>query len=193
MRRHTLFTVLAAGLMLAGVPAAAQNAPQTTPDIAALRLGLAGHWEGKLEYLDYSANRWFGLPMKVLIEDGGDGVTLIRKADFDDGPKVGNVRITTVELFNPATGQETSASFRKAHETSLDTAVLRLAAPPTDLAHWTLIAETTGRDGDKPARLRTTTTRAGDAMTTLKEVDYLDDATETWVQRNRSTLKRVGD
>lgn len=189
MRRHALFTLVAAGLTLAAVPAAAQ----TAPDIAALRLATAGRWEGKLEYLDYSANRWFGLPMKVRVEDGGDGVTLIRKADFDDGPKVGTVRITTVELLDPATGQQTSASFRKARPSSLDTYALRLAAPPTDTAHWTLIAETTGRDGDKPARLRETTTRAGDVMTTLKEVDYLDDATETWIQRNRTTLKRVGD
>lgn len=189
MRRRALTLLLTASLSLASLPAAAQ----TAPDIAALRLAMAGRWEGKLEYLDYSANRWFGLPMKVLIEDGGDGVTLIRKADFDDGPKVGNVRITTVELLDPATGKETSASFRKGRETSLDTITLRLPAPATDTTHWTLVAETNGRDGDKPARLRQTLVRDGDTMTTLKEVDYLDDATETWISRNRTTLKRLGD
>ena len=189
MRRRAFTLVLAASLTLAGVPAAAQ-APL---DIAALRLATAGRWAGKLEYLDYGANRWFGLPMKVLIEDGGDGVTLIRKADFDDGPKVGNVRITTVELLDPATGQETSASFRKGRETSLETTTLRLPAPPLDATHWTLVAETTGRDGDRPARLRQTVVRDGDTMTTLREVDYLDDATETWISRNRTTLKSLAD
>lgn len=188
MHRRTLFALLATSLAFSSLPAAAK-APL---DIAALRLTMAGRWEGKLEYLDYAANRWFGIPMKVLIEDGGDGVTLIRKAEFDDGPRVGIVRITTLELFDPATGRETSASFRKGRETSLDTAALRLAAPPVDASHWTIIAETDSRDDDRPARLRVTTVRDGDRMTTLKEIDFLDDAAETWIQRNRSTLTRVG-
>jgi hypothetical protein len=188
MRRRTLFALLATSLAFSGVPAAAQ-APL---DIAALRLATVGAWEGKLEYRDYQADRWFGIPMKVMIEDGGDGVTVIRKADFDDGPKVGIVRITTVELFDPATGRETAASFRKGRETSLETSALRLAAPPVDASHWTIIAETDSRDDDRPARLRVTTVRDGDQMTTLKEVDFLDDAAEAWIQRNRSTLTRVG-
>ncbi len=189
MHRRTLFALLATCLAFCGVPAAAQPKPL---DIAALRLATAGAWEGKLEYRDYQADRWFGIPMKVRIEDGGDGVTVIRKADFDDGPRVGIVRITTVELFDPATGRETAASFRKGRETSLETSALRLAAPPVDASHWTIIAETDSRDDDRPARLRVTTVRDGDRMTTLKEVDFLDDAAEAWVQRNRSTLSRVG-
>lgn len=188
MQRRALFPLLmAASLTLADAPALAQ-APL---DIAALRLAMAGRWEGKLEYLDYSANRWFGLPMTVAIEDQGDGVTLIRKADFDDGPRVGMVRITTVELFDPATGKETSASFRKGREPSLDTTALRLPAPATDVAHWTLVAETTGKDDNRPARLRQTLVRAGDVMTSLKEIDFLDDEGETWITRNRTTLRRV--
>ena len=51
-----------------------------------------GEWTGKLEYRDYQADRWFGLPMRVSVTDGGDGVTQIRVADFDDGPRVGVVR-----------------------------------------------------------------------------------------------------
>ncbi|MBU4436303.1 MAG: hypothetical protein KKC14_18025 [Alphaproteobacteria bacterium] len=188
MRHRPLWSLLGLGLALTGLPAAAQP----PLDIAALRLATAGRWEGKLEYLDYGANRWFGLPMKLLIEDGGDGVTLIRKADFDDGPKVGAVRITTVDLLDTATRKETSASFRKGRETSLETSALRLAAPPVDATHWTIVAETDSRDDDRPARLRVTTVRDGDRMTTLKEVDFLDDAAETWIQRNRSTLTRVG-
>jgi len=193
MRRRTLFALLATSLAFCGVPAAAQTATQTAPlDIAALRLATVGAWEGQLGYRDYQADRWFGIPMKVRIEDGGDGVTVIRKADFDDGPRVGIVRITTVELYDPATGRETAASFRKGRETSLETSALRLAAPPVDASHWTIVAETDSRDDDRPARLRVTTVRDGDQMTTLKEVDFLDDAAEAWIQRNRSTLTRVG-
>lgn len=191
MRRRALATLLAASLALAIVPAAAPAAAQAPLDIAALRLATAGPWEGKLEYLDYSANRWFGIPMTVLIEDQGDGVTLIRKAQFDDGPRVGIVRITTVELFDPATGQETSASFRKGRETSLDTTTLRLPVPATDATHWTTVAETTGKDNNRPARLRQTTVRDGDVMTSLKEIDFLDDEGEAWISRNRTTLRRV--
>lgn len=187
MRRRALALLLTAGLTLASLPAAAQ-APL---DIAALRLAMAGQWEGKLEYLDYSANRWFGIPMRVLIEDQGDGVTLIRKADFDDGPKVGIVRITTVELFDPATGKETSASFRKGRETSLDTTTLRLPVPATDPTHWTIVAETTGQDDNRPARLRQTLVRDGEVMTSLKEIDFLDDDGEAWISRNRTTLRRA--
>jgi len=103
MRRRALTLLLTASLSLASLPAAAQ----TAPDIAALRLGMAGRWEGKLEYLDYSANRWFGLPMKVLIEDGGDGVTLIRKADFDDASLKGNLEALLADLIKakPATAK----------------------------------------------------------------------------------------
>lgn len=188
MPRTALLALMAVSLMAISQPAAARD----PLDIAALRLTTAGAWEGKLEYRDYQADRWFGIPMKVRIEDGGDGVTLIRKADFDDGPRVGNVRITTVELLDAATGKETSASFRKGRETSLETSTLRLAGPAIDATHWTMIAEADGRDDDRPARLRVTTVRDGDRMTTLKEVDFLDDAAETWIQRNRSTLTRVG-
>lgn len=184
-----LKTLALMAALAAPLTAAAQPRPL---DIAALRLTTVGAWEGKLEYRDYQADRWFGIPMKVRIEDGGDGVTLIRKADFDDGPRVGNVRITTVDLLDTATDKETSASFRKGRETSLETSALRLAAPPVDATHWTMISEADSRDDDRPARLRVTTVRDGDRMTTLKEVDFLDDAAETWIQRNRSTLTRVG-
>lgn len=170
----------------------AANAQPAPLDVAALRLATVGAWEGKLEYRDYQSDRWFGLPVTVRIETPGDGVTLVRKAAFDDGPQTGTVWITTVELLDPATGLETSASFRKGRKPELDTTTLRLAAPARDAAHWTIIAQVDGRDADRPARLRLTTVRDGAVMTTLKEVDFLDDAGEAWIQRNRTTLTRVG-
>ena len=183
-----VLTVLAA--LAAPFTAWAQPAPL---DIAALRLATAGAWEGKLEYRDYQSGRWFGLPMTVRIEDAGDGVTLIRKAAFDDGPQTGIVRITTVELLDPATGLETSAGFRKGRTPELSATTLRLAAPARDASHWTILSEADGRDDNRPARLRLTTVRDGAVMTTMKEIDFLDDAGEAWIQRNRTTLTRVGD
>ena len=71
-----------AAMSLAPAPALADShAPATeSPTIAELRQGLVGSWEGALEYLDYQSGQWFGLPLRVSIEDGGDGATLIRKS-----------------------------------------------------------------------------------------------------------------
>lgn len=186
LKAATLLTGLIATL---AVPLAAQA--QAPLDIATLRQATAGPWEGKLEYRDYQSDRWFGLPVVVQIEAVGDGVTLIRKAAFDDGPKTGIVWITTVELLDPATGVETASSFRKSRKPDLAATTLSLAAPAADLTHWTMVSESDGRDADRPARLRLTTVRDGAVMTTLKEIDFLDDAGQAWLQRNRTTLTQV--
>src|SRR5690349_22574406 len=91
----------------------AAAAVQSPLDIAAARASLVGRWQGKLEYRDYQADKWFGLPVKVEMRDGGDSVTLIRTADYDDGPKTGNVRITTVSMLAADGAHESSATFRK--------------------------------------------------------------------------------
>lgn len=168
----------------------APAAPLTTADARASQLG---RWEGKLEYRDYRADRWFGLPVTVEVRDGGDGVTQIRVAEFDDGPSTGIVRITTVSMLTGEGRSETSASFRKGREVTLSTARLTLqpgASGPTD---WTLVAEETATDDNRPARLRYTTTRKGDELVTLKKVDFTDDTGEAWLVRNRTTLRRVGE
>ena len=159
------------------------------PTIQDARASLAGRWQGKLEYRDYQADRWFGLPVTVTVELGGDRLTLIRKAAFDDGPQTGIVHITTVALFDPRTGQEQAASFRAGRPVEVDTATLRLT-DARDAEHWTLVEESDGRDDDRPARIRETTTREGDSLVTLKEVDFADDAKAEWLQRNRTTLTR---
>src|SRR4051812_49883994 len=107
------------------------------PDIATARSSLIGRWQGKLEYRDYQADKWFGLPVKVEVRDGGDGVTLVRTADYDDGPKTGNVRITTVSMLAADGTHESSATFRKGREVELETAALALTAA-RDATHWTL-------------------------------------------------------
>jgi len=178
-------------LLLAAAPAAPASAAAPLT-LAQARASMIGRWQGKLEYRDYQADRWFGLPMTVSIRDGGDGVTHIRTADFDDGPETGMVRITTVSMLLKDGASEASAAFRKNKDVALATDKLALTAA-TDPSHWTLVAEEAGTDDNRPARIRVTTVRAGDTMAALKEVDFTDDAATSWLTRNRTTLTRVGD
>ena len=180
-------------LFLAAALAAPAPPPAAPLTVASARQTMLGRWTGQLEYRDYQADKWFGLPLKATISDGGDGVTQLRVADFDDGPKTGNVRITTVSILDPAKSTETSASFRKDRPVTHWTATLALApttraAPPP----WTLIATIKGEDDNRPATLRETTVRNGATMVTLKEVDFLDDTKAEWRTRNRTTLVRAG-
>ena len=157
-------------------------------DVAAARQSIVGRWEGSLEYRDYTADKWFGIPVKTMIEDQGDGVTIIRKSDFDDGSKVGNVRITSVELYDPAKESVTTGTFRKGRKAELTDYTVRLSGVPADATHWTMIEETDAMDDNRPARLRLTTVRSGASLQTLKEVDFLDDKKAEWLARNRATL-----
>jgi hypothetical protein len=88
---------------------------------------------------------------------------------------------------------ESSVSFRKGRDVELSTARLALRPGAVGPASWTLVSEETGKDDDRPARIRVTTTRTGDQLVALKEVDFTDDAGETWLVRNRTTLRRQGD
>lgn len=165
--------------------------------LAQARDSQVGRWEGKLEYRDYQADEWFGLPVKVEVRDGGDGVTQLRVADFDDGPQTGIVRITSVSMLLPKASDsdgltEYTATFRKGRAAELGSAQLALTAG-ADAAHWVLVSTETARDDDRPARIRVTMTRDGDTLVALKEVDFSDDAQEAWLVRNRETLRRVGD
>ena len=167
---------------------AAALAPLT---VAEARQSLVGEWHGELEYRDYQADKWFGLPVKVSVRDGGDGVTLIRTADFDDGPKTGNVRITSVSLLDGKS--ETTATFRKGRKPELETAALALDGASKDSTHWTLVETETATDDDRPATIRLTTVRDGGKVVTLKEVDFTDDTKAEWLVRNRTTLVRIGE
>ncbi len=176
-------------LIIAGIaPAAAQTASAPVT-ISAVRAAQAGKWSGKLEYRDYKADRWFGLPVAVTIELMRDGLTLIRHADFDDGPKTGIVTITSAALFDPATSREQSVAFRKGRDAELTTTTLRLTRADA-IDRWTIEELQDGRDNNRPARIRETTRRDGATMVTLKEVDFLDDQGEAWLTRNRTTLTR---
>ena len=181
---------LAAALaLICAAPVAAQTPPALT--LAEARASIAGAWEGQLQYRDYSSNTWEGIPVTVTITLEGDGNTLTRRATFDDGPKVGNVFITSLEMLGPDGVTEYATSFRAGRVPELGKATLSLAAA-SDAAHWTILALSEGEDDNRPARIRETTTRDGMILVTLKEVDFLDDAGEAWLTRNRRVLTRKG-
>lgn len=186
----SLFTSL---LAVAAPIAAPAQSLVTAPDVATARDSLVGRWQGELGYLDYGANRWFGIPVKTQIIDQGDGATMLRVSDFDDGPKVGNVRITSGELFDAQAGTVSVATFRKARSVEVTTYAVRIDPASRDATHWTMIEETKGSDDNRPATLRLTTVRDGDRLETLKEIDFLDDDKSEWLTRNRTRLTRVGD
>ena len=87
-------------------------------------------------------------------------------------------------------------SFRADRPAELGSFSLRFAdtknGEALDATHWTVVAETDGKDDNRPATIRETTTRNGPKLVTLKEVDYSDDEKEEWLQRNRTVIEKVG-
>ena len=177
--------------LMAGLITSTANATSSPVDLATARASMAGEWTGQLEYLDYTADKWFGIPVTTTIEDQGDGATIIRRSDFDDGPKVGMVRITTIELFDPASATVVSGTFRKGRSAELTTYTAGIYGTSKDATHWTMIEETKSKDDNRPAMVRLTTVRNGDSVQTLKEIDFLDDTKTEWMKRNRVTLVRA--
>lgn len=191
MRYALCCFALSTGYSVAMAQEQAQPAAFTVVDT---RAELAGLWQGKLEYRDYQANQWFGIPVTVEVELIGDGATVIRKASFDDGDS-GTVYITNVSMLALDGKTEYVGSFRADRPAELGSFSLRLGDmnknEVLDATHWTLIAETEGMDDNRPAAIRETTTRNGPKLVTLKEVDYVDDDKEEWLQRNRTVMEKM--
>ncbi len=176
------------GLVILAVAAAVAAAPAAAPDAASLERGLAGRWTGTLGYRDYQSNQMSEIPVRSEIIALADGVTLLRVSTFDDGPKVGDVTITTASLHDPKAGTVASATLRKGNP--LETGTERLSVTAfTDAAHWTIVAEEDGTDDDKPALLRVTQVRDGDTLTATKEVQPKA-GDGKWQFRNRTLLHR---
>lgn len=177
-----------AGLaVLASANAQAAEAPSLSP--AAALSGTAGSWTGELQYRDYQSNTWRGLPMTVKIAVQPDGMTMIRTASFDDGPTTAAVWITTVSQYDPASGKQSYAAFRSGRAVDTGSAALAMPASPRDATHWTIVLTEQRIDGDSQAQVRETMTRDGAVLTTLKEVNPLDDGKDAWLPRNRTILK----
>lgn len=177
--------------LIPALPAAAQDAaPAVT--LAQARASTAGAWQGELQYLDYQSGEWQGIPVTVTVTLEGDGNTLSRRAQFDDGPRVGIVYITSMAILDKDGTTEYSTGFRAGRTPELSSYTLTLGAA-ADAAHWTMLATRVGMDDNRPARIRETTTRDGASMVTLKEVDFLDEPGEQWFSRNRTVLEKAGD
>lgn len=181
-----LSAALGSGLLF--VLASAAHAADLTPQQALLRL--EGEWSGALEYRDYQSDKWFALPVSRTVKVLEDKTTVLETSRYDDGPQTGIVYIYSLSGFEPDGRTLASASFRKGKPASEERETLSLAKGAT-ADNWTLYFESTGTDDERPARIRVTMTYRDNGYTTLKEIDFTDDATETWVTRNRSHMTRV--
>lgn len=152
----------------------------------------AGRWQGELQYRDYQSNTWQGLPMTVTVAAQPDAVTTLRTAQFDDGPKTGIVTITTVTMVDPVASTVHYAVFRRSRAPDSGVAKIVEVVPGTDASHWTIVTSEQRSDGNEVAQVRETIKRDGDTMTTLKEVNPVDDKKDVWLPRNRSVLRRIG-
>lgn len=177
----TRLTLLA--LLAVGLPAQAQP----NPTAAELERSLSGLWTGALEYRDYQSNRQEKLPMQTRLSVGPDQATLTRLSTFDDGPRVGNVFITTVSLFNAAGTRVTSAMFRHGRDVEM---VTDEAAVTTwqDNTRWTVVYQRQGIDGGQAADIRVTQSRSGAVLKAVKEVKPAGAPDSAWAFRNQTVL-----
>ena len=175
-------------IIFLATPALAQTPPQPTP--AALETGLTGQWTGTLAYRDYQSDKMVELPMRADYRGLDDGVTVLNIATFDDGPKAGNVIITTVELFNPKAGTVDNIAIRKGKPIDRESDKTSLVAY-TDDQHWTVHFEHDGVDGKTKSKIRSVETRDGDALTIEEDVVPLVAKKKDWKMRNITHLTRT--
>ena len=163
---------------------------QASPSPAELQAGLAGKWSGALGYRDYQSNKLFELPVRTEITALPDKATVLRVSVFDDGPATGLVHITSASLYDAAKGSVSTTTLRKGRtvETVSDAVTLLRF---TDPEHWEVRYERDGTDDDKPARVRTTETRDGNRVTSVKEVMPRATEAKGWQFRNQTRLERA--
>jgi len=98
------------------------------------------------------------------------------------------VFITSVQQF---TGDRvTTATARKGRAMDLSTDAVAVTRY-VDATHWTIVASRDGTDDDRPARLRTTETRDGDSLLSIKEVLPASATDGKFVYRNQRRLMRL--
>lgn len=169
--------------LVVSVPAGAAEAPAP----AVLEAGLAGTWHGALGYRDYQSNALFELTVDTDIRALADGATVIRVSRFDEGPKKAAAFITTASLFSGT--DVAAATLRGGRPVEVATDRVRVTRF-ADLTHWTIVYERDGEDGGVKARLRSTETRTGDDVLTVKEVIPAGTPDGTWQFRNQTRLTR---
>jgi hypothetical protein len=177
-------------IALLGSPILAAT-PEDATQAAAMLAGTAGQWSGELQYRDYQSDSWQGIPMTVAVVAQPDGVTTVRTAQFDDGPPTGIVTITTMGMVDVAATGFNYVGYRRLRAPDSGSAQISDVRAGSDATHWTIVTIENRLDGNSMAQVRETTTRDGDRLTTLKEVNPTDDNADTWLPRNRTILQRV--
>jgi hypothetical protein len=178
-------------LMLVPIGALAQT-PETappTPAAAALESGLAGHWAGTLAYRDYQSDKMVSLPMRSNVVALADGATIIDIATFDDGPKRGDVIITTAYLFNTKAGTVENIALERGRPIDHYTDKAMVVSY-TDPTHWIIVYQHEGTDGGKPALIRTSEVRDGEKIARQEDVRAPDSTDKDWRLRNKTILTR---
>ena len=174
--------IFAAALMLLIAPVAAADEQV----LEALR-STVGSWEGELYYLDYQSGQRFGIPMAAKIESTPDGATVVRHLTWTDpGNLVHAVVLSTVDRDS---GELVEAFFREGKGE-----YMRYETTRTEIesaVKWTIEYEHNGTDDGRPARIRHTTERNGDRLTSRKSVRFLDDDSGEFFERNGSELNLV--
>lgn len=175
-----------------GLSAAAQTTSASTESAQTptdLRLSLVGRWSGTLGYRDYQSDRLVEIPVTTSIDAVADGVTIVRRSLFDDGPDK-PVWITTVSLDAPAAGSSTVASYRagRAVEPVVET---MLVAHVLDARHWAIVYRSVAADGNAPAEIRVTETLDGDTLTAIRHVRPVGAGEDAWAFRNQTQLSRI--
>ena len=174
--------IFAAALMLLIAPVAATDEQV----LEALR-STVGSWEGELYYLDYQSGQRFGIPMQAAVESTPDGATVIRRLTWTDpGNLVHAVVLSTIDR---DTGELVEAFFREGKGEYLRYEVTR--ADITSMTDWKIEFENDGTDADRPARIRISTQRDGDLLTSRKLVRFLADESGEFFERNGSELRLV--
>lgn len=171
---------------LVATPVGAQEKPAPHH----LQAGLAGKWTGALGYRDYRSNKMFELPVTTDIRVIADKATIIRVSSFDDGPKTGFVYITSASLYDAVKGIVATTTLRKGRPVATSTETVSTISY-ADSTHWVVKYESDGTDDDKPAMLRTTETRDGDKLLSVKEVMPKSQQSKGWQFRNQTRLERV--
>ena len=148
-------------------------APSVCGEIDPRRLftGLAGQWQGALEYRDYQSNRLERLPVAVQFSTRGD--EFIQKAVFQElGDEIVTLTVATFDA--PATRRQVSFTRGGSMESYAET--VRLPVAPRSISDWTVVLERRGLDNDRPALIRETVVRRGSQLRWEKQVDLTTDA-----------------
>ena len=145
-----------------------------------------GLWKGQLYYLDYQSGKRFGIPMQVAAELTPDNATLVRKLTFTDpGVLVHAVNLITKDRDS---GELVESYFREGKGQLFRYQMIEQKFDSAN--NWRYVYQFKDLDDNRPAIIRHTVVRKNKLMTSSKEVQYTDKASE-FILRNSTELKLV--